>query len=246
MDTPSPLELGSLAHARLPRELRDIIYASLWDTETLNLLDCSSQVAQRKLVCAPAHDDARNPICICDTPANIPIFTQAVFVGYSFAREAVAWLYENYTQFKVRVGDVALFLRTDVFHVGLAPSEFQIRALGVTIAIHDNLPKDVISSLPKLLQPLNTTPVYPDFKLNITLEADKRGGSRECKTYALMTTTLALERSLADFEQFLNFSFFTLAYSRPFYGSVDVKPMLGCIDVEKWLSFLSDRIRNGR
>lgn len=69
-----------------------------------------------------------------------------------------------------------------------------------------------------------------------------------------MTTALALEQSIADFEELLKFtvsptylqSAYGFAYYAPSGGSKDVKHMLGCIEDEKWLSFVYNLITMAR
>jgi len=93
MDAPTPQDLATSVSTLLPRELRDIIYAYLWKPELPASLNYTALLNSRTKDCEFTHNDDGNEICLCDTDVTlVPDFARAVFVGYDFAREAVAWL----------------------------------------------------------------------------------------------------------------------------------------------------------
>jgi hypothetical protein len=72
MEQHSRHELSEQVRARLPRELRDVIYGYLWDDEQLDypaLMDC--RVKRREYIT----DEADHEICVCDTSsAHVLVF----------------------------------------------------------------------------------------------------------------------------------------------------------------------------
>lgn len=118
-----PSSLSSFFESRLPREIRDAIYAHLWDDgnfcHTLSLL-------------SPACKRKNKENCSCEFPEGWPIFAQPGKVGYSFAYEAVVWLYNN-QNFRIVGPDYGTDLFTsDVFHLGIGPDVVCIRRLSIT------------------------------------------------------------------------------------------------------------------
>lgn len=143
MDLASPHELADRTQSRLPRQLRDIIYAYLWDEDILTMLDNASLFDRPSDLCSSSEDDAGNTICLCDMPQRVPQFAQAVFIGYGFAYEAVEWLYHNHRGFKVMSpAHIASFYTRDIFHIGLTPMSFPLRCLTLELKFKTRESKD--------------------------------------------------------------------------------------------------------
>ncbi|KAF2829041.1 hypothetical protein CC86DRAFT_464752 [Ophiobolus disseminans] len=237
MATPSPHDLASSVLVRLPRELRDSVYAYLWDQDILSTLDYPSLLISRAEPCRSTTDDEGNAICLCDTPASIPPFAQAVFVGYTFATEAVTWLYDNYEGFVL--GDpreVMRFFTQDVFHIGVTPMGFPLRRL--TLALHLGHPSanEYKDALAFRFAPLLRVETRVGARLHVRFESraeDSRGHRHLFHAAMLMQ---ALDSVVKEIKQ--RGIEVSMDFKHLLTGIMDVGHMLGPATYAHWVEFL--------
>ncbi|KAF2790691.1 hypothetical protein K505DRAFT_419671 [Melanomma pulvis-pyrius CBS 109.77] len=120
-------------HARLPRELRDLVYSYLWDGDAMRKMNAPLLLCQ-----------ASPPFNILPG-TSIPHFTRPSCVGAAVSHEAVEWLYKNGTDFSVDAEDLGTFLHLDIFGFGFTPANSRIRRLAVNVDLTN---RDVFPTLP--------------------------------------------------------------------------------------------------
>jgi hypothetical protein len=122
--TPTPssrLTFTTALHAKLPRELRDMIYQRLFDVvDPFDFLGFTDAVRPR----------------IDDSISYWPRKVMSGTVSTAFEHELVELFYENYTEFAVQdVRGIEGFLDADHFDMGLRLSEYRLPALATCIAL---------------------------------------------------------------------------------------------------------------
>ena len=238
MEAPSPRDLADSVQARLPRELRDIVYAYLWDAEILEALDYSRLLACRDKKCEFTEDEEGNSVCLCDTPAHVPEFARAVFVGFAFAQEAVEWLYDKYEGFTLNSpGEVLPFYTRDTFHIGLTPMGYQLRRLTLVLDLAHPRAEEYRESLDFKLSPLLRLKIRPGARLKIHVASyptDSRDHYRELYDVAMLLE--ALESVAAKLTS--NNIAVDIDYALPGVGVMDVSHMLGPATYAFWKHFI--------
>jgi len=130
---------------RLPRELRDMVYAHIWDSKTLADTNRSmipimdSRCRSLRQDCKKAMTTFVESDAIDGCHHNLaPYFIKPVFVGQDSALEMIeAWYSRlargnDYYAMGIHVTDIPSFLHQDKFHVGLKPAAI-LRRLAVVL-----------------------------------------------------------------------------------------------------------------
>lgn len=112
---------------RLPLEVRYNIYSYLWSTDTAAEVDYMAFIH-------PGPEHLRKK-----ASPFVPNFVDRDIFGPEFAGETVKWLYESeqlgIMTKSLQWRDVPEFFRTDVFEVGIAPRDVQIRRLQLCVEL---------------------------------------------------------------------------------------------------------------
>lgn len=125
-------------HAKLPLELRDLVYAHVWDQATLertfdNVCDTISVMGlSRYLVTKHSlwEIECLEDECICFRWWELPFWAQHQCVGMDIARETVIAYYRAGlpTRFGTQLASINSMLSKDHFHLGIKPAD-HIRCL---------------------------------------------------------------------------------------------------------------------
>ncbi|KAF2824239.1 hypothetical protein CC86DRAFT_457065 [Ophiobolus disseminans] len=164
---------------RLPRELRDMVYAHLW--HDISMEHEAHMIVSVKRACTRkgglSHTE-NGPECDCR--AHLPHFVKPAFVGASIALEVVEAWYKmsqqsEYHPFVVTsVPNIERLVTVDTFAVGLNPADV-LRKFGLHVNIEElvDLPgREPVTDLLKVRQGLALLSKIKnknDFKLEITL-----------------------------------------------------------------------------
>ncbi|KAF1935269.1 hypothetical protein EJ02DRAFT_428589 [Clathrospora elynae] len=241
----SPTELARLVQAKLPRELRDLVYSFLWDDKVMEKLDYQSHLS-RPQPCPSKHCINNNVICLCTQPNTFPVFARPIFVGYPFAYEAIAWLYDNYNGFTLdgSVG-VERFMEGDLFHVRLTPASLGLvrlrrLTLRADLGVEGDVPK--FRPLQQNLAQLHNFKLRHDFALKLTFYVRPvavRSGS--CMIFSLANALETVEPAVSTLENDHGFKV-NVYHAMPYHSALDVKHMLVPLNHGKWKKFMDNEL----
>lgn len=99
----------------MPREVRDLIYAEVWDADTVHAIDYDKLLESY----------VRNESGQMTLPSSTPWIVKPDVAGHTIACEALEWLYKNSLDIKIGPPDqISTFLTADVHNLGLARRDY--------------------------------------------------------------------------------------------------------------------------
>jgi hypothetical protein len=238
----SPRVLADLVQAKLPPELRNLVYSFLWDDKVIKAMDYENLLTQTSK-CEDLLGDISNRHCYCDRQDDIPDFTRAISVGHQFAHEAIFWLYENFDGFTINAPTMREFLETDVFHIGFSPASpllVHVRRLALHMDLDLNADStqqtsENFSQLGDQISLLYDRPLRHCFRLEIALRIHGIYSPRAIHSLATGLEVLAPTIATLEHVHKAKVDFY---YVQQDVFKVSVSHMLGPIEEDKWIHFI--------